>query len=443
MNSLVNLTASDAAAKIANGTLTSEELMIASLNRIEAREQDVNAWAYLNAEVAIKKARECDRLRNEVQSKKLGPLYGVPIGIKDVIDTAKLPTNYGSPIYQKNFPAINARCIDLLENAGAIIIGKTVTAEFATYKPGLTTNPHNKLHTPGGSSSGSAAAVADFHIPLAVGTQTAGSIIRPASYCGVIGFKPSKGRYDTTGVLDTSRSLDTIGTFTRSISDTVLLDKVLSNQSKRISSESIAPPFYGELTVGLCKSPVWAHASSDMQTAVLQTSQRLKLMNINVVSLELPNSFVGLLEAHKKIHMREAALLFEHIQTTHNDKMSNELLMFIAEGHSLEESEYQDALNLQIECKGQLELLFSEVDMLLTPAATGAAPIGLNKTGDPLFSRIWTTLGVPCLSFPAELNSCKLPLGMQLVGMLNTDNVFLRNCQHLLNKLGDTHDLNQ
>lgn len=409
-----SLSLAEAAAAIRMGSITSELLMESYLQRINKRDATVGAWAQLDVEKALAMAREKDT------QDCMGPLHGVPIGVKDVIDTAGMATRYGSPIYDNHVPALDAACVASLRKAGAIIIGKTVTAEFATYHPGRTANPLNPKHTPGGSSSGSAAAVADFQVPAALGTQTAGSVVRPASFCGVIGFKPSKDRYRTDGVLDTSTHLDTLGFFVRCIDDAKLLDAVLAEVQEADAQAKEFP------VIGICRSPAWSTATAEMKDCLDQAGRRLKNQGARIQSVELAGVFSKLGAAQSLIHAREAADFLGPIVDRNVSQASAALIDFIQLGRGFPEADYLQALELQRDCSSQFEDAIEGVDVLLTPAASGTAPAGLAATGSPDFCRIWTALGVPCISFPVAAATNQLPLGLQLVGRMNQDRQLLQ-----------------
>lgn len=406
------LTATEAAARIATGSLTSLELVESCLARIDAREPAVHAWAAVDAEAARAAARRADAMA------PVGPLHGVPVGLKDVIDTADLPTAYGSEAYAGHQPALDAVCVQQLKRAGAIILGKVVTAEFATYRPGPTANPLNPGHTPGGSSSGSAAAVADFHVPLTLGTQTAGSVIRPASFCGVYGFKPTHNRYPTAGVLDTAAHLDTIGTFARSIDDLMLLDTVLAVPTAAGPSSTLR-------SIGICRSPQWAEASSAMQAALEAAAERLRAAGHKVVDVILPAIFDGLADAQAVIHKHEAWQHMGTIRRDHDAQVSEAFKAFIDAGAAVALADYAAARNVQDACKAALAQVFAEADVLLTPGAPGIAPEGLGATGNPTFNRMWTAVGTPCVGIPAAIDASGLPLGLQFVGPLQSDRALL------------------
>jgi len=415
----------EAATAIAGGDLTSEALVAACLNRVEVRDSAVGAWAFLDRKAALDDARGADREQSR------GPLHGVPIAVKDVIDTAAMPTGFGSPIYADHQPGNDAHCIRLLRDAGAVILGKTVTAEFATYQPGPTANPLNLAHTPGGSSSGSAAAVADFQVPAALGTQTAGSVVRPASYCGILGFKPTLGRYSTEGVLDTAPNLDTLGMFVRSPADALLLDSVLANIPGGQGAEA-AP-----LRLGLYKSPQWSAASPEMQQCLEQASRLLKAGDIDVERLELPPVYDDLADAQTLIHAREAADCLGEMLDLNSAKVSAALIEFLATGRDVSQTQYEDALATMFLCRERFAGDIDGFDVLLTPGATGVAPHGLEATGNPVFSRMWTALGAPCIGFPVAAGANGLPLGLQLIGRPDDDARLLRVVAEIQNRVSN------
>lgn len=406
------LTATETAIAVGDGTLTVEAAIGACLDRIGARDNAVRGWAMLDPGGAIAGARARDAAPLQ------RPLEGVAIGVKDVIDVAGLPTAHGSPIYAGNIAAADAECVRRLRAAGAIILGKTVTAEFATYSPGPTINPHRLGHTPGGSSSGSAATVADGQVPIALGTQTAGSMIRPASYCGVLGFKPSFGRYPLGGVLETAPHLDTLGFFARSLDDIRRVDAVLA-------ADDSDPPAIVAPVIGLCRSPAWDEADAAMQQAFTDFADTLRNAGLTIVERALPNAFAGLTAAQVLLHRHEAFHALGHIRRDHPDTVSTVFRDFIDAGAADTPADYADALAVQAQCKRLLADVFDGVDMLLVPGATGPAPQGIGATGNPAFQRIWTALGVPCLGFPVRWTDAGLPLGLQLIGPQGQDRAFL------------------
>ena len=406
------LGAREAAALIATGSLRVAELVEACLARIETREPEVRAWTFLDAEAVRMQARELDAKGPQP------PLYGVPVGVKDIIDTADMPTTYGSPIYAGLRPAADADCVALIRAAGGIVLGKTVTTEFAFRHPfGQTRNPLNPKHTPGGSSSGSAAAVADFMVPLALGTQTGGSIIRPASYCGVYGYKPTYDIFSTRGVRPLAPGLDTLGHFARNVDDLALLASVLSaGLPADIPPWPDAPPRFG-----IAPMPDWGGAETETLDAVSSVARRLEAEGAKVAELTVPGRFRQLGAAHRTIMhaeaRRELALEFNH----HAEGLSDELMEILQRAVAIPAASYQDALALAQECREGVEELFAGNDVLLAPSATGVAPAGLGYTGDPVFNAVWTLLHVPCVTIPFAQGPQGLPVGVQLIGRPHRD----------------------
>ncbi len=354
-----------------------------------------------------------------------GPLAGMVLGVKDVIDVAGMPTTHGSDIFAGNTATSDADCVARLRAAGVVVLGKTVTAEFATYHPGPTVNPRKPGHTPGGSSSGSAAAVADGQADLAFGTQTAGSMIRPASFCGALGFKPTFGRWPLGGVLETSPSLDTLGLFARNLGLLVAADALLSGGAE---VPSAAP----SLSIGVCPSPAWPDASAEMQAAFRAFASKLSNAGHKVTERALPATFDRLADAQALIHRREAWMTMGHIRRAHPGQVSAAFRAMIDDGEAESEADYQATLALQRQCRESCPQVFAGIDMLLVPGATGAAPEGLGATGNPAFQRIWTAIGAPCLGFPAAWRADGLPLGLQMIGYPGSDRQLLANGAYVL-----------
>jgi len=391
--------AAEAVAQLSRREISAEKLVRRCLARIAEREPIVQAWEALDAEAAIAEARRIDALRDRP------PLYGLPIGVKDLIDTADLPTAYGSPIHRGHQPSRDAESVRRLREAGAIVLGKTVTTEFAVYSPGKTRNPHDPSRTPGGSSSGSAAAVADGMVPAALGSQTAGSVIRPASYCGVMGFKPSFGLLPLEGVHPLAPSLDTLGLFVRALDDIPLLVSVLAASPLQIRP---ARP-----RLGFCRTEAWAHAALETQTAVEQAAKALGARDVDTGA-----SFAGLIDAQIAIMGAEAA---ETLGDEPEERLSPKLREFLRAGAKVTPNRLAAAREQAERCRREIDATFEQVDVLLTPAAVGEAPEGLGATGDPIFCRIWTLLGVPCLSLPVLKGPAGLPIGLQIVGRRGRD----------------------
>jgi len=408
------LPASEAARAIRAGRLTAEALVAACLERIGARDGVLAAWAHVAAEAALAQARALDR------QPARGPLHGVPVGIKDIFDTADLPTEHNSPIYRGNRPRADAAAVALLRRAGCVILGKTATTEFANRHPPATRNPRNPAHTPGGSSSGSAAAVADHMVPLALGTQTAGSVIRPAAFCGVVGLKPSFGSINRAGVKPVADSLDTIGLIANSVEDTALALDLLSGRR--------APDFAAKVTaprIGFARTSRWKDTDAATQAALESAAGRLASAGADVKDAALPPAADALFDAQARIMNFETARALAWEQSHHHDAISARLLARLDDGWAVTREQYDDARQTARDARRQFADLMRGFDMLLTPSARGEAPKGLASTGDSLFNRVWTTLGVPCITLPCGNGPQGLPLGVQLVSAIEQDTALL------------------
>ena len=393
---------------IKSGELTSEQLVQSCLERIDLKDNEVNAWEFVNKEFALQQARKLDR------QNKTKPLHGVPIGIKDIVDTEDMPTAYGSPIYSGHQPDINANCIKRLKDAGAVILGKTVTTEFAYLNPGKTRNPHNIEYTPGGSSSGSAAAVADYHVPLALGTQTAGSIIRPASYCGVIGYKPTYDSFSFEGIHPFASSFDTLGGFARSVVDIVLLRSVLGDEENFVE-------FGQPHKIALIKGPYWAQAEPETQEMLDQIEGLLTTKGATIERVELNDFLKNINDAQKTIMLSECIQSLGDIYSSKRECFSEQLLTDYEYALTLDEKQVLDARQILEKCKQKIAHAFVQYDLILTSSSPGSAPEGLGKTGDPVFNRMWTAMELPCISLPFPRKKAELPLGVQLVGPVKGD----------------------
>ncbi len=423
---LNTLTASEIVRALAAGEATCEAVVRACLARIDRREKEIHAWASIDPELALRHACELDR------GPPRGPLHGVPIGVKDIIDTADLPTEMGSPIYRGHRPIADAACVALARAAGALVLGKTVTCEFAGMTPGPTANPHNLAHTPGGSSSGSAAAVADFMVPVAFGTQTGGSVLRPAAYCGVFGFKPTFGAFNRKGVYPAAESLDTLGLLARSLDDLELLSAVLELRPPSQPAVLNAPP-----RVGLCRTPLWRAAQAETVAAVEDAAARLGKAGAQVREVVLPDEFADLRHAAREsINNYERAAAMAHEWNGDHEAISSELRRRIALGRAMPHAEYVAALQFAEDCRGRLAAVFAEVDVLLTPCVNGEAPRGLGGTGDPGFQAIWTILHVPALTLPTDRGPNGLPVGIQLVAARHADRRLFACARWIWQRLG-------
>jgi Asp-tRNA(Asn)/Glu-tRNA(Gln) amidotransferase A subunit family amidase len=412
MKRLNELTATEAVMQMAKGQITSEQLVRACLERITERESVVGAWQYLAPEKVLAQARERDRGASS------GALHGVPFGIKDIIDTFDMPTAYGSPIYAGHQPRHDAACVALGRAAGGVLMGKTVTTEFANKHAGKTANPHDPTRTPGGSSSGSAAAVADYMVPLAIGTQTTASTIRPASFCGIFGYRPTYGDLSCSGVRQCAGSLDTIGLYARSIEDIALYrDVLLGVTPTPLATDVSSPP-----RLGFCRTPLWSRLDACTGPLLEQGVERLARAGAAVKDINLPPEFAQVQEAQRWISSFEFARNFAYEVLYHRDQLSAELREGrIADGQSCTLERYQQARAHVVQCRKLLAEVFAEVDILVTPAAAGEAPVGLHSTGDASFSAIWTTMHVPAMSLPAFTGPNGLPIGVQVVGAHGAD----------------------
>ncbi len=406
-----SLTAREAARQIAERRLSAEALAASYLERIAAREEVVGAWQYLDRDQAMAEARQRDR------EAPRGPLHGVPIAVKDLIDTCDMPTAYGSPIYRGHRPAADAACVALARAAGAVVLGKTVTTEFATFTPGRTANPHNPAHTPGGSSSGSAAAVADGMAPLGFGTQTAGSVIRPASFCGVFGYKPSFGLISRAGVKPLADSLDTVGVYARTVDDAAFFAGVLSERPalRHLAIPERAPRF------GLYRTPMWDEAEPATAAALDMARAALDRAGAVVEELAIAPDHQGLTEAQDRIMGFETCRALAYERTRHSAELSPRLAQLLDAGMAVGAAEYDAVRAVAEAARAGLAKFFGGCDAILTPAAPGEAPAGLGYTGNPVFNRMWTLLGTPCAALPAYWGNSGLPTAVQLVGRLGDD----------------------
>ena len=416
MAKLNELSAAEAARLIEKGEATAEALAAACLDRIDEREDLVRAWAYVRRKQALAEARELDK------SPRRSKLHGVPFGIKDIIDTADLPTEYNSPIYRGHQPRADAACVALLRQAGCLILGKTVTTEFANNHPSPTRHPQNDKHTPGGSSSGSAAAVADFMVPAALGTQTGGSVIRPAAYCGAYALKPSFGSINRQGVKFVAESLDTIGIFGRSAEDLALSLEVLSGRQP-VGRPGQAP------RIGLCRTPRWSEADGATQANLEAAAKQLERAGATLRDFELPAGSERLFDDHRLVMDYECARSLAWEWENHRGEISKSLAPRLEGGWQIPRADYDAMREHARRCRRALaesmRESLREVDFLLTPSATSEAPASLASTGDPVFNRAWTLFGVPCVTLPHGKGPHGLPLAVQLVGAMEADMALL------------------
>ena len=415
MADLNRLTATEAARKLATREITAVALLTDCLERIREREPVIRAWTHIDVDGAMRRASALDAQATA------GLLHGLPIGVKDLFDTFDMPTSYGSPIYANHRPAADASSVALTRAAGGIIVGKTVTTEFATFHPGPTCNPHNPKHTPGGSSSGSAAAVADWMVPLGFASQTAGSIVRPAAYCGVVGYKPTYGTINRVGAKMISDTLDTVGVLSRSVPDAALFVAALSERRELLIERPQADP----PRVGLCRTYEWDRASPETKAVVEDAARRLAKAGAKVRDVVLPSPFAGLVEAQLAIMVREVALCLSHERLVHREKLSREMVAMIEAGLAVTPERYDAAQSLARSCRAVLSDVFDGIDVVIAPSTFGEAPEGIHATGDPLFNRIWTLLHVPVVHLPVGRGPRGLPVGVTVAGPLGADRATL------------------
>lgn len=435
------LSATAAARKIREGKLTSVDLVKSCLKRIEDTDGQLHAWAYLDPEFALAQAAELDQIR--LNGRPLGPLHGVPVGLKDIIDTKDMPTEYGTVVFKGRQPKADAGIVERLREAGAVIMGKTVTTEFAFMHPAETRNPHDLEHSPGGSSSGSAAAVAAFHVPLAIGTQTNGSVIRPASFCGTYGFKPTRGVIPRRGVLQTSHSLDQVGVFARTLEDVALLTDAIGfydptdtksyararpNTSDGCKAEAPVKPDFVFLDM-----PYHNKMASD---TVAGFEEMMELLGGQVERITASPNLSDLINVQHVIHEYEIVRHQDAIFRDNWDALSTSLQPVLERARKISDAQYQDALAVMQSAGTFFEEFFHDYDAVLAPSAAGEAPLFSDGgTGDPIFSTIWTLAGLPSLTIPLMVGGNGLPVGVQLIGAAEEDDRLFRTANWMLKKL--------
>jgi Asp-tRNA(Asn)/Glu-tRNA(Gln) amidotransferase A subunit family amidase len=424
---LHDLSATDLLAAVGSGRATVAEVAASCLRRIDEREPVVRAFAALDPTWVRERAAALDDVTAP------GPLHGLPVGVKDLVDTADLPTGYGSPIYAGHRPAADAAVVHRLREAGALLLGKTVTTEFALFEPGPTTNPHDPGRTPGGSSSGSAAAVADRMVAAAIGTQTAASVVRPAAFCGVVGFKPTFGAIDRTGVKLISESLDTVGLFTRTVADARAVFAALREPGagRTDAPAPNGPVPNGRPVVALVRTALWDRADPATRQAIEDLAARFGAQGVQVLDVELPAEYDRLAEAQTVVMEVEVARNLARELTEHPELVSASVRAVVERGRVRSAQAYDDALALAAECRAHLPAALPGIDVLLTPAAVGEAPAGLGSTGDPVFGRAWTLLHCPAMSLPLLRGPAGLPVGVQLVAPPGSDDRLLDVAEHL------------
>lgn len=429
-----SLSATEAASHIAAGWLSSTQLVKSCLDRIAETDGAIKAWAHVDADHALAQAAALDRRRQAGFA--TGPLHGIPVGLKDIIDTSDMPTQRGTPIFARRQTDEDARVVEMLREAGAVILGKTVTTELAFVHANETRNPHDPGRTPGGSSSGSAAAVAAGHVPLAIGTQTNGSVIRPASFCGTFGFKPTRGMIPRTGVLQTSRSLDQLGTFARTLEDAALLSDAISGYDQR-DSESFTFARPSTLQGARMDAPVepelaWFNLPFNDRLSPAAAEGLESVMEVlgpRVTRMDPANQLAELVAVQGRIHEYEITRHQAEVFDNHWDQISDTLKPIVERGRQIGEDEYQDALAVKKSAEAFFADFFMDYDAILAPAAAGEAPHFGTSTGDPIFCTLWTLAGLPCVTLPLLIGETGLPIGVQLIGPAHKDDRLLRTAR--------------
>ena len=430
---------SETIAALREGTISAERVVDACLARIEEVDPNIEAWVFLDPEHARKQARTLDEAR--ANGKPMGPLHGIPVGIKDIFDTADMPTEDGTVLHAGRRPQHDCTVVSLLREAGAVIMGKTVTTELATFEPGRTRHPQDPDRTPGGSSSGSAAAVASGMVPLAIGSQTNGSVIRPASFCGVVGYKPTHGLISRRGMLSLSRTLDHVGVFAGSVADAATLAGVLmaydpgdadmrlrarADLSRIAAQEPPLPP-----KLAFVRTPVWDNAEDDTKAAF---SELVEVLGDSVNEMRLPSAFDEAIDLHRMIQDSELAVSLAPEYEKGRDRLSAQLCGMIERGPKVPATDYVRAVARIPVLNRGLDEIFDHCDAILTPASAGEAP-SRDTTGSPIFCTTWTLLGTPAITLPLMGGKNGLPIGVQLVGKRGDDARLLRTARWLTERI--------
>lgn len=423
MKDLTKLTATEAAGLIAGKEISSVELTRACLERIRERNGDVGAWRHINEEFSLAQAAEADKTPTRT------PLHGIPFGVKDVIDTKDFPTEYGSRVHVGRCPKADALCVSRMREAGAVLLGKLVTTEYALFTPNETRHPMNLTHTAGGSSSGTGAAVADMHVPIAFGNQTAGSLIRPAAFCGVFGLKPTHGLVEGTGILPLQPFFDTLGYMARSIDDLQSFFSIASKSNQVAQWDMRRTP-----KIAVCKTYQWNYAQPETRYVLEQTTKQLASQGIEVIEFELPSKFSDLVATQHTVLWKGISQSLEADYNVAKHKMSSRLVSIIEEGFKIPQEEYAKQRKFAEQCRSSVNDTFNDFDAIICPSTPGEAPVGM-ATGDPIFQVVWTLLGVPVLNLPVGTGPNRLPVGVQLVGRRHDDAKILALGKYLMQRL--------
>lgn len=423
MTEAFKLSATDAIAEINKGQLSRHEWVLSCIKRIKENENKIKAWVCIDEENAIKKAKKLDNIG-------LKENLGIPFGIKDIIDSSNLPSTLGTPFYSQNIPIRDAGSVAIAKETGCIVLGKTVTTELGHRAPGPTKNPHNHKHTPGGSSSGSAAAVANMMVPICLGTQTTGSVIRPAAYCGVIGYKPTYGDFDKSGILPNSPSIDTLGLMTRSVEDLSLFRSVLLEE-KIISPKEIE---LKKLKIAFVKSPHWNKTDTSTQENLIKLTNNMQKNNINIIDLDIDHIITKSDQLHLDISGYEFKRSISYERFNHFNDLSDQLRNGrLSDGYKVTNELYKIAINELKILRHNIDLIFNDIDLIITPSAPGEALEGLEYTGSPIFNTTWSISGNPCVTLPLFKGKLNLPIGCQLITKVGDDNNLLNYAKSILN----------
>lgn len=425
---LNTLTATEARSKLDAGEVVSEQLVRDCLDRIAARDPEIGAWAHVDPDDALKQARALDAERRKKGPR--GPLHGIPVGIKDVLDTGDMPTEYGSSIYKGHQPEADSAIVAALRHAGAVILGKTTTTEFASPVPVGVKNPHDYGRSPGVSSSGSAASVADYMVPLALGTQTGGSVILPAAFCGVIGYKASLDGLDRTGILRLKPTLDTLGVFARDVGDIVRLREAIT------STTAASDPQDGAPRVGLCRTFNWDQAAPESVTALDSAVKALADEGVQVVEADWPDSFAGIEDSFRVISSVEGLRSMAAEHRDHAASLNHWIRAGAEAARGFSDRDYEQALAHAAACRADLAGVFNGVDVLITPSTEGEASDDLTGISNSAFNRVWTLMHGPCVTLPAFTGPNGLPVGVQLVGPPGGDDRLLSIAERVWGWLG-------
>jgi Asp-tRNA(Asn)/Glu-tRNA(Gln) amidotransferase A subunit family amidase len=403
---------------LANGQVSISDVVKAHEDRIDEREDEVGAWQVRDPQFVTRQVRALQALPDD----KRGPLFGLPVGVKDVFDTKDLPTAYGSEIYAGNQPAADAACVARLREAGAVIMGKTVSTEFAYWKAGKTRNPLDLARSPGGSSSGSAAAVACGMAPLAIGSQTAASTIRPAAYCGIVGFKPTRGLISLAGVKALANSLDTVGVFGRNVADASLITAVMADNPAMMALKPTSEP----PRIAVLKAPEWHMADDSAKEVVYRVGNRAEEAGALMRKGNVPAAFAPLADVQTRIMAFEATRELAHERCAHSDQLSRPLRELFEQGETISSDEYAADRGVRETCFQKIEALFEDAEVLLAPSTLATAPLLDQGTGSPDLSRTWTLLGMPSITIPCGKGEHGLPLGLQIASRPDADHLLLQ-----------------